>query len=82
MILGPKECEPIVEIYCAKLHGRTQFALDPARKTPRFLGVIATDEWRPHKGTEGWKRNSALLRWDTVKDYLGSTADRMKFSNV
>jgi len=83
MILGPKECEPIVETYRSKLCSHSQSALDPTRKNPRFLGVIATpDEERPHKGREGWKRSFALLRWDAVRGYLGSAADRMKLSNA
>ena len=72
MILGAKECELIVETYCSKLCSHTQSALDTTRKTPRFLGVIATpDDRRLQKGREG-KKDSALLRWDVVKGYLGS----------
>lgn len=76
MILGPEECEPIVETYRSKLCSHSRSALDPTRKTPRFLRVVTTpDEMRPHKGREGWKRDSALLKWDVVRSYLGSTAD-------
>jgi len=71
MILGPKECKPIVEIYRSKRRGHTRSALDPTRTTPRFLGVIAT----PDEKREGWKRDSTLLRWDVVRGYLSSTAD-------
>jgi hypothetical protein len=82
MILGSKECEPIIETYRCKLRAHTRSAVDPTRETPKFLGIIATpDLVRPHMGREGWKRDKAILRWDAVETYLGSTADRMQFNN-
>ena len=82
MILGSKESEPIVETYRSKLRSHTRSTLDPTRETPRFLGIIATpDLARPHMKREGWKRDKAILQWDAVKIYLGSTADRMQFKN-
>lgn len=83
MILGPKKCEPIVETYRSKLRGHFRSALDPTRKTPRFLRVIATpNEEQPQKEGEGWKCGFVLLRWNVVKPYLGSMADQMKVSNM
>jgi len=86
MILGPEVFTPIVaDTYCSKLHScsthhqQSTSALHSTRQTPRFLRVIATPDDEQQKRLEGeWKGDVAFLRWDVMKDYLGSTADLMK----
>jgi len=85
MVLGSEVCEPIIETYRSKLRSHTHSASAasvPTRKTPRFLGIIATpDDERPSL-QKAWKGDKALLKWDVVKEYLGSTADLAKLRKM
>ena len=83
MLLGPEIFTPILaDTYRSKFHScRThhQQSASVTRQTPRFLRVIATPDDEQQKRLEGeWKGDVAFLRWDVMKDYLGSTADWMK----
>ncbi|KAF8510406.1 hypothetical protein BU17DRAFT_98110 [Hysterangium stoloniferum] len=84
IILGPEIYMPIVETYCKKLHNsiqaQQQSASDSSRRqTPRFLRIIATpdDEQRERLKAE-WKGDLAVLRWDVVRDCIGSMAIKEK----
>ncbi|KAF8493641.1 hypothetical protein BU17DRAFT_59568 [Hysterangium stoloniferum] len=83
IIVGPAVYTPIAGTYCSKLRSRMraqqQFASHSTRQTPRFLRIIATpdDEWQKGLKSE-WEGDVAVLRWDTVKGYIGSTADLLK----
>ena len=85
MLLGPEVFTPILaDTYFSKLHSSTRHqqsasALHTTRQTPRFLRIIATPDDEQQKRLEGeWKGDVAFLRWDVMKDYLGSTANLMK----
>jgi len=88
MILGPEVFTPILaDTYrskfhsCSTHHQQSTSALHSTRQTPRILRVIATPDDEQQKRLEGeWKGGGdvAFLRWDVMKDYLGSTADLMK----
>jgi hypothetical protein len=84
MILGPEVFVPIADTYCSELRSRTaqqQSASHSTRQTPRFLRIIATPDDEQRKRLAGeWKGDMAVLRWDVVKKYLGSTADLVKTS--
>jgi hypothetical protein len=82
MILGKDVFRPVADTYCSKLRSSTrahqQSASHPTRQTPRYLRVIVTpDDQQKH--LEGkLKDDVAVLRWDVVRDYIGSTADLVK----
>jgi hypothetical protein len=83
MVLGPEVYVPIADAYCSKLRSRTtaqqQSASYSTRQTPRFLRIIATPNDNQRKRLEGERKGDmAVLRWDVVKKYLGSTADLVK----
>ena len=86
MLLGPAVYNPIANDYRAKLRSYTesqqQSASYPTRQTPRFLSVIGTPNDEQNNRLAGeYVVNSTevvVLRWDVVRNYLGSMADLIK----
>ena len=70
----------VINSYVWKLRSRSQALvanerlLQNARKTPRFLRIISSPDDKQEKRLEG-NDDLAFLRWDKVKEYIGSTAD-------
>jgi hypothetical protein len=52
-----------------------QFASQSTRQTPRFLRVIATPNDETARQRFNGEDDVAILRWDKVSEYMGSTAD-------
>ncbi len=83
MLLGSEVYIPIANLYHEKLRSQTKAQQQPdsypTRQTPRFLGIIATPDDEQKKRQAGERKGDstevAVLRWDVVKNYLGSTAD-------
>jgi hypothetical protein len=80
MVLGPEVYAPIADTYRSKLCSSTQAHQQSAshspRQTPRFLRIIVTPDDEQRKRLEGeWKGDVAVLRWEVMKNYIGSTAD-------
>ncbi|KAF8521901.1 hypothetical protein BU17DRAFT_87449 [Hysterangium stoloniferum] len=80
MVLGPAVYTPIADIYRSKLRSsiraQQQSASHSKRQTPRFLRIIATPDDKQQKRLKReWKGDVAVLQWDVVKGYIGSTAD-------
>ncbi|KAF8510678.1 hypothetical protein BU17DRAFT_97886 [Hysterangium stoloniferum] len=83
MVLGPAVYTPIADIYRSKLRSsiraQQQSASHSTRQTPRFLRIIATpDDQQQKRLKREWKGDVAVLQWDVVKGYIGSTADVLK----
>jgi inhibitor of KinA sporulation pathway (predicted exonuclease) len=84
VILGPEVYTPVVaDTYCSKLRSHTQAQQQSAphlmRQTPRFLRIIAAPDDEQRKRLEGeGKGDLAVLRWDVVENYIGSTANLLK----
>jgi len=80
VVLGEDVYAPVVDCYRNKLRSSTrhkeEHVLLPKRQTPRLLRVVATpDDKQQERLKEGWGDPVAVLKWDVVKGYLGSTAD-------
>ena len=83
MILGQDVYIPVADTYRSKLRSSTQAdqqsASHSARQTPRFLRIIVTPDDEQRKRLEGeWKGDVAVLRWDVIENYIGSTTDLVK----
>jgi hypothetical protein len=68
----------VVDSYLNKFRSRTQAANrqspSNSRKTPRFLRIISSPDDKQEKRLDE-KDDLAVLRWDKVQKYIGSTAD-------
>jgi len=81
MLLGSAVYKPVADSYHNKLRSHTQAQMRsasyPTRQTPRFLSIIATPDDQQEKRLAAEKENNtevAVLRWNLVKEYLGSPA--------
>jgi hypothetical protein len=78
LMLGSAEYKPMVDEYREKLRSsitlNQQFVSQLARKTPKYLHIIATKDAHQRWKSE-CKGDVGVLRWDLVEGYLGSTAD-------
>ncbi len=79
MVLGEDGGAPeVVHSYLTRHQSKTKATnrQSPStfRKTPRFLRIISSpdDDQKQRLDGEG---DLMLLRWDKVKEYIGSTAD-------
>ncbi|KAF8518557.1 hypothetical protein BU17DRAFT_90907 [Hysterangium stoloniferum] len=83
IIFGPAVYTPIADIYrtklCSSIRAQQQSPSQSTRQTPRFLRIIATpDDEQQKRLKEEWTGDVAVLGWDVVKGYIGSTADLLK----
>ena len=83
MILGQDVYVRVADTYYSKLRSSTQAhqrsASHLARQTPRFLRIIVTPDDKQRKRLEEkWNDDVAVLRWDVIDNYIGSTADLVK----
>jgi hypothetical protein len=79
MALGEDEDAPeVVQSYLTRLQSKTEATnwQSPStfRKTPRFLHIISSPDDDQKQRLDG-KDDLVLLRWDKVKEYIGSTAN-------
>ena len=73
-MLGGAEYKPMIDEYRKKLRSAgQQLESQPSRQTPKYLGIIATQN--AHRQWESeCLGNVAVLRYNLVEAYLGSTA--------
>lgn len=68
----------VVHSYLTRLQSKTKAtnrqSPSTSRKTPRFLRIISSPDDDQKQRLDG-KDDLVLLRWDKVKEYIGSTAD-------
>ncbi len=79
MALGEDGDAPeVVQSYLNRLQSKTEAnnwqPPSTSRKTPRFLRIISSPDDDQRQRLDG-KDDLVLLRWDKVKEYIGSTAD-------
>ncbi|KAF8340069.1 hypothetical protein F5887DRAFT_919598 [Amanita rubescens] len=79
MVLGEdRDASEVVHSYLTRLQSKTKAtnrqSLSTSRKTLRFLRIISSPDDDQEQRSDG-KDDLVLLRWDKVKEYIGSTAD-------
>ena len=77
-MLGPKGYKPVIDAYRKKLRCSTaaQRGLPlPKRETPTFLRIVASPDDDRVNRLAAELMPTATLKWDMVKDYIGSVAD-------
>ncbi len=76
---APKIAETYRSQYRDKLRSSTQTSQQSAshstRQTPKFLRVIVTPKDEKARQHFNGEDDVAILRWDKVREYMGSTAD-------
>lgn len=79
MVLGEDGDAPeVVQSYLTRLQSNTKAtnrqSPSTSRRMPRFLRIISSPDDDQKQRLDG-KDDLVLLRWDKVKEYIGSTAD-------
>jgi hypothetical protein len=79
-MLGPEIYQPVVEHIRARLRSAdTPHKQLPKRETPRYLRIIASpDDEQDIRLRAEFQGDVGTLRWDVVKECVGSMADIAK----